>query len=74
MKDGTITAKGDLDDIIASDPVVYSEYHRAIQVASESEVETSSLDSGSIKEERRQLLRRVKSAVLVCPGSDGKLY
>ncbi|XP_022081606.1 ATP-binding cassette sub-family C member 9-like [Acanthaster planci] len=70
MKDGRITARGDLDDIIASDPVMYSEYHKAVRVASESETETSSLDSGSITEERRQLQQRVRSAFLVNQISD----
>ncbi|XP_071784198.1 ATP-binding cassette sub-family C member 9-like isoform X1 [Asterias amurensis] len=66
MKDGRIAAQGTLDDVIAADPDMYSEYNKAIELASESEaeLEQSGYESESVKEERAQLQQQVKTAIL----------
>ncbi|XP_071784145.1 ATP-binding cassette sub-family C member 9-like isoform X2 [Asterias amurensis] len=63
MKDGRIAAQGTLDDIIAADPDMYSEYNKAIELASESEaeLEQSGYESESVKEERARLQQQVKT-------------
>ena len=66
MKDGRIAAQGTLDDIIAADPDMYSEYNKAVELASESEaeLEQSGYESESVKEERLRLQQQVKTAIL----------
>ena len=73
MKDGRIAAQGTLDDIIAADPDMYSEYNKAIELASESEaeLEQSGYKSESVKEERAQLQQQVKTAILTKQISKG---
>ncbi len=63
MKDGRIAAQGTLDDIIAADPDMYSEYNKAVELASESEaeMEQSGCESDSMKHERAHLLQQVKT-------------
>ncbi|XP_038066901.1 ATP-binding cassette sub-family C member 9-like [Patiria miniata] len=66
MKDGRIAAQGTLDDIIAADPDMYSEYNQAVQQATESEAEAelSGYESEATREERLRLQRQVKSKTL----------
>ncbi len=63
MKDGKIAAQGTLDDIIAADPDMYSEYNKSVELASESEaeMEQSGYESESMKEERAHLQEQVKT-------------
>ena len=73
MKDGRIAAQGTLDDVIAADPDMYSEYNKAIELASESEaeLEQSGYESESVKEERLRLKQQVKTAILTKQISKG---
>ncbi|XP_033647740.1 ATP-binding cassette sub-family C member 9-like [Asterias rubens] len=58
MKDGRISSQGDLDDIIAADPDMYSEYDQAVKAVSDVESES---ESGTETMFEREELRR-KSA------------
>ncbi|XP_038067008.1 ATP-binding cassette sub-family C member 9-like [Patiria miniata] len=66
MKNGKIAAMGTLDDIIAADPEMYSEYNKAVKAVSESEAEAelSGYESEATREERLRLQQQVKTAVL----------
>ena len=66
MKDGRIAAQGTLDDIIAADPDMYSEYNKAVKLASESEAEAelSGQESDTTKEERTRLHQQVQTVIL----------
>lgn len=66
MKDGKVSAQGTLDDIIAADPDMYSEYNKAVELATESEVEAelSGNESESTRAERLQLQREVKKRAM----------
>ncbi|XP_022081211.1 ATP-binding cassette sub-family C member 9-like [Acanthaster planci] len=74
MKNGRIAAMGNLDDIIAADPDMYSEYDKAVKAVSESEAEgeLSGNESEGTKEERLRLQRQVKTAVLRKQPSTGQ--
>ncbi len=74
MKDGKIAAQGTLDDIIAADPDMYSEYNKAVELASESEaeMEQSGYESDSVKDKRMRLLQQVKSAIMTEKLTKGK--
>ncbi|XP_033648066.1 ATP-binding cassette sub-family C member 9-like [Asterias rubens] len=74
MKDGRIAAQGTLDDIIAADPDMYSEYNKAVELASESEaeLEQSGYESESVKEERLRLQQQVKTAILKKDGDKSR--
>ena len=66
MKDGRIAAQGSLDDIIAADPDMYSEFDKAVKLATESEneAEQSGYESEGTRQERLRLQKIVKKAVL----------
>ena len=66
MKDGRIAAQGDLDDIIAADPDMYSEYDQAVKAASDMESESESaaetqLEREALRRKSAQLIRRVSA-------------
>ena len=75
MKDGVVAAQGTLEDIIAADPDMYSEYDKAVKLVSESEAEIqgdlSGYESEATKAERLRLRRQVKNKVPAMQLSQG---